>query len=370
MTDRLRILYLEPFDGGSHRAFGQSLARLDADWTRLTLPGRHWKWRMRGAAPYWALAEQDTLQRGFDVVFASSYVPLHELFGLAPQLAKIPSVLYFHENQLAYPFRAEHSGERDHHYGVTQLLAGLAATRLVFNSAYNRDSLFDAARALLRRLPDAIPPGWIEALEDKSEVLPLPLELPELPPEAFAPRPDPEGPLILWNHRWEHDKAPELFAQAILQLLEEGQTFRVALCGQRFAAAEPVFAPLKDRLGPRLVAFGDAEDPSAYRGWLSCADLAVSSARHEFFGVAMLEATHFGACPVVPDALAYPELFPAEFRYPPGHLTDALRARLEQAKAGAPLRADRRHITRPFTDNLGGYAALLRRVAGAGGGLE
>ena len=48
-----RILYLEPFDGGSHAAFTRTLTGgLDYDWTVLTLPGRHWKWRMRGAAPW------------------------------------------------------------------------------------------------------------------------------------------------------------------------------------------------------------------------------------------------------------------------------------------------------------------------------
>ena len=47
----MRILFLEPFFGGSHRDFAEGLAansgcRVDL----LTLPPRFWKWRMRGAA--------------------------------------------------------------------------------------------------------------------------------------------------------------------------------------------------------------------------------------------------------------------------------------------------------------------------------
>ena len=136
----LRVLYLEPFEGGSHAAFTRILTRrVHADWTVCTLPGHHWKWRMRGAVPYWALAAQDILTRPYDLVWASAYVPLAELVGLVPALSRLPKVLYFHENQLAYPQQGE-ARERDHHYGVTQLISGLAADRLLFNSRATKDS--------------------------------------------------------------------------------------------------------------------------------------------------------------------------------------------------------------------------------------
>ena len=46
-----RILFLEPFFGGSHRDFAEGLIehsnhRIDLH----TLPARFWKWRLRGAA--------------------------------------------------------------------------------------------------------------------------------------------------------------------------------------------------------------------------------------------------------------------------------------------------------------------------------
>lgn len=340
-----RILYLEPFDAGSHRAFTEVLTEgVPADWTRLTLPGRHWKWRMRGAVPYWALEHREVLCQPYDLIFASSYVPLAELIGLVPQLARVPRLLYFHENQLTYPAQAGQHKERDNHFGVTQLVSALAAQALVFNSDFNRRSFLEAGAALLARLPDRVPPDWIPQLRRHSHVLGVPLKLPTLSSEVFAPRR--EGPpLILWNHRWEHDKAPEVFAQALLRLADEGLSFDVALCGQRFGKVPAKFEALKAQLGPRIRTYGEARSRAEYESWLSQADIAVSTARHEFFGISMLEATHFGARPLVPDDLAYPELFEPCYRYDRGRFEDALRALLQPTGAQEALRADRRHIT-------------------------
>lgn len=362
-----RALYLEPFEGGSHAGFTRVLTQfVRADWTSLTLPGRYWKWRMRGAAPYWALHEPKTLRAPYDLLIASSYLPLAELIGLVPELRLVPSILYFHENQLAYPTQDGQTKERDNHFGVSQLVSGLAATRLVFNSQYNLDSFYGAARTLLARLPDRVPPGWVETLEQKSEVLGVPLALPQLDDDIFTARPG-ESPLILWNHRWEHDKAPEVFAKAILQLHAEGLPFRLALCGQRFSKIPPGFEELRRVLGPQLLTFGTAETRTEYEYWLRRADLAVSTAVHEFFGVAMIEATHFGACPLVPDDLAYPEIFAEQYRYPRGQLVQSLRSKIEAWLGGTPLRADRRSISAPYLKPMySKYEDLMARVASGG----
>ena len=58
----MRVLYIEPFEAGSHAAFTRTLTSAPwAEWTTLTLPGRHWKWRMRGSAAYFARAHADAL---------------------------------------------------------------------------------------------------------------------------------------------------------------------------------------------------------------------------------------------------------------------------------------------------------------------
>ncbi len=363
-----RVLYLEPFHGGSHAAFGRTLqATVEADWMSLTLPARHWKWRMRGSAAFLAGPVHEALARPVDLVFASSYLPLAELYGLVPALAGVPSILYFHENQLAFPVRDEHTGERDTHFGFTQLVSALAATRCVFNSAYNRDSFFAEGRRLLARLPDAVPPDWIDQIADKSEVLGLPLDLPRLAePIVDAPaRARARGPLIVWNHRWEHDKDPETFFGALFELRERDVPFRVAVCGQRFRRQPSIFESAQTRLADRIETWGPLERP-AYEALLARAQIAVSTARHEFFGVAMLEATHFGAHPLVPDRLAYPELFPAEHRYADGTLAERLEALCRAWTGGElDLRASRTTITAPHgLDRVGPrYAMLLASVS-------
>ena len=44
-------------------------------------------------------------------------------------------------------------------------------------------------------------------------------------------------------------------------------------------------------------------------------DIVLSTARHEFQGLAVLEGVACGCSPVVPDAVVYPELFASEHRY-------------------------------------------------------
>lgn len=366
----LRILYIEPFHAGSHRRFGETLiAGVPATWTALTLPGRHWKWRMRGAAPTLYLTHRTTLDADHDLLLASSFLDLATLVGLSPRLGRIPKVLYFHENQLAYPVR-EHD-ERDHHYGVTQLASALAADRVVFNSAYNRDSFVEQGQAWLARMPRPRPRGWIEAIAARAEVLPLPLDLGPLAAPAPDPPPGPgraRGPLVVWNHRWEHDKAPERFFRVMARLLDRGVPYRLAVLGERTGRIPACFEAARHRLGARLEVFGGVEDRAAYLGWLGRAQLAVSTAEQEFFGIAAIEASHAGALTLVPDRLAYPEVFPPGHRY----RDDAeLERRLETAcrswTAGAlDLRADRSALTDRFgPPTLAAWTAALDRWAKA-----
>jgi hypothetical protein len=42
------------------------------------------------------------------------------------------------------------------------------------------------------------------------------------------------------------------------------------------------------------------------------ADVAVSTARQEFFGISAVEAAYAGCAPLLPDRLSYPELLPKE----------------------------------------------------------
>jgi glycosyltransferase involved in cell wall biosynthesis len=365
----MRILYVEPFEAGSHAAFTRALTgALPARWTVLTLPGRHWKWRMRGSAAWAALDHREALEADHDLVFVSSYVPLAELVGLAPQLARCPRVLYFHENQLAYPDRE--SSARDHHFGFTQLVSCLAATRCVFNSRFNLESFLEAGRSLLERMPDAVPCGWIERIAARSEVLPVPLPLPIPPPPRRPPSPDERalGPIVLWNHRWEFDKNPEGFFSVLRTLRDRGVAFRVIVCGQRFSRWPVVFDDARRSLGARVVHFGYVESRAEYEALLSRADIAISTAHHEFFGVSMIEAAHFGALTLVPDRLAYPEVFPPSCRYhDERELARRLTLACERFARGETLVSEAPDLGARFGTEavVGRYAALFEALVRA-----
>lgn len=320
---------------------------------------------MRGSAAYFATANTEALAQPFDLVLASSYVPLAELVGLAPSLVRVPRVLYFHENQLAFPSQAP-KNERDHHFGFTQMVSALAAQRCVFNSVYNRDSFLDAGADLLRRMPDAVPPDWISRVRARSVVLPVPLSLPDTPPAPAVRHPD--GPLLLWNHRWEFDKNPKTCLEGLVALSKSGATFRLALCGLQFSRAPEVFERTRLALAQHTVQWGEASS-SRYVELLEEADVVLSTAHQEFFGVSVVEAVHRGARPLVPDRLAYRELWPATFRYRDDHaFVTALATLLAAYDRGEPLRADRRHLTGSYDAEalVPQYRALFEEVASAG----
>ena len=203
----MRILALEPYYGGSHKAFldGWS-ARSTHTWTVLTLPAYKWKWRMRHAAITLAdqVAKRVADDEKWDIVFCSDMLNLAEFKGLAPPtVQRLPSIVYFHENQLTYPVR--HETERDYHFVMTNITTALAATQVWFNSAYHRDSFLGALPAFLKRMPDHQPLNAVELIRGKSYIQPQGIN-------SFPPRPPrKDGPIrLLWAARWEHDKVSRI----------------------------------------------------------------------------------------------------------------------------------------------------------------
>jgi hypothetical protein len=82
-----------------------------------------------------------------------------------------------------------------------------------------------------------------------------------------------------------------------------------------------------------------------YRRHLLDADVVVSTALQEFFGIAVVEAVAAGCFPVVPDRLSYPSLLPFAWHrdslYPEGGLVERLRwviTHPSETRAGADLR--------------------------------
>ena len=122
----------------------------------------------------WAFGEQAALlQADYDLVIATSMTDLSSLRGFVPSLAQIPTILYFHENQFAYP--ATNKARANVEPQILNLYSALAADKLLFNSEFNYQSFMDGASALLKKLPDQIPTNLIERLKARASVLAVPL---------------------------------------------------------------------------------------------------------------------------------------------------------------------------------------------------
>ncbi len=127
-------------------------------------------------------------------------------------------------------------------------------------------------------------------------------------PERQADAP----PLILWNQRWEYDKRPDRFFALLYRLADAGIAFRLAVAGENFRKAPVDFAEARTRLADHIVHWGYIAQRADYAAWLAQADVVISTADHEFFGISMLEAIAAGAFPLLPARLSYPELIPPE----------------------------------------------------------
>ncbi len=297
---------LSPYRTDSHAYWADWLTGTfrHIEWHKLELPGRHFRWRIRGNPLSWLTQLPDNRP---DLIVATSMVDLATLKGLHPRLATVPALYYFHENQFAYP-AGEHQ-VRSIEPQMVQLYGALAAERCVFNSRYNLESFLHGVDALLGNMPDAVPDNVSNLIRGKASVLPVPVK-----PVAPGQK---NNKLILWNHRWEYDKQPGLFAGAMIQLHESGVEFELALLGARPAVAPAALQQLRDIMPQRIVYDGKV-DAKTYRRILGESHIVVSTSRHEFQGLAIMEAVSAGATPLLPDSLCYPEYYASQYLYPDG----------------------------------------------------
>ena len=303
----MKVLLLSAYAAGSHVSWRHCLQHMlpDWDWNVLELPPRHFCWRVRGNPLYWSLEQRERLESGFDLLLATSMVDLATLRGLVPGIARLPSALYFHENQFDYPPGRSQHGPLEAQ--MVSLYAALAADRLLFNSRYNLDGFLRGCAGLLERLPDKVPAGVPERLAEKARVLPVPVAVEALAegqskwPGRSAGRPM----RLLWIGRFEYDKCGERLL-AVLRLLESTAIdYEVAVVGQQFRDSPPAFKDIATEFPHRLVHFGYVREEYAYRALLRGADLVLSTALHEFQGLAVIDAVAAGCLPAscIPDTV-------------------------------------------------------------------
>ncbi|AOS98446.1 Glycogen synthase [Microbulbifer aggregans] len=312
----MKVLLLSAYDAGSHKRWRHGLvdAIPEWDWTVLSLPPRYFSWRIRGNSLSWSRGEEvATICQHWDLVVATSMTDLSALRGLVPEIATVPTAVYFHENQFAYPRTKDAFQSVEPQ--LLNIYTALCGDLLLFNSEFNRRSLLEGARRLLKRFPDCVPQGICEEIAGKSRVLPVPLEDSLFPEDAVGRRSE-QGPLVFsWAARWEYDKGPDRLLQILEGLEDRGVDFRLNLLGESFRNSPEEFEKIRQRFAARLQSVGYQASAGAYRQILGGSHVFLSTAYHEFQGLAVMEACALGCSPVVPDEQAYPDYYPSACRY-------------------------------------------------------
>lgn len=312
----MRILYLEAFYGGSHRNFADGLighSRFKVD--LYSLPEKNWKWRVRSGAYHFM--EKVSRPEDYDLLFLPGMISLADLKAFWGDRCP-PVLLYLHETQLSYPLPPG-KGE-DYLPLFTELSNALLSDLLVFNSRFHRNSYLQALPGLLDRIPESQPRWVIPKIAEKSRVIypGIDLSFQDSDSRENKSKGQPteqekakgQGPVILWNHRWDFDKDPEAFFR-VLRKIDQGDTpFRLILLGENAQFIPKVFLYAKERYGDSILQFGWAESREEYLGLLGLADIVVSTAIQENFGISVAEAAALGCFPLLPDRLVYPELVP------------------------------------------------------------
>ncbi|TYL48105.1 DUF3524 domain-containing protein [Marinomonas sp. IMCC 4694] len=313
----MRILLISAYEASSHKAWAMSLMTgLDQhEWSYLSLPARHFAWRIRGNAMSFAFDPQfkAVLEQSYDLVIATSMTDCAGLKGFCSNLQIIPWLVYFHENQFAYPVSDKQQGLVE--MQMVTLYSALAADQCVFNSRFNQDSFFFGARALLKKLPDYASPDWLNTTENRARVVPVPLDILQQA-RCLRSVSQASGRIkLIWSARWEFDKGPDrLFA--ILDVLERREVdYEIAILGEQFRSIPKVFTQIQSRFAHRIIQFGFAPSRAEYLAFLASADVVLSTALHEFQGLAVLEAVALGCVPVLPNRQVYPELFDDAYLY-------------------------------------------------------
>lgn len=302
----MNIIFIESFYGGSHKNFMDGLIKYSRHAiTPITLPSRFWKWRLRSAALYIAEAYGHAL-RACDLIVATDLINLAELKALSGFTC--PAILFFHENQLTYPTPEGDKPEVD--LGLANVVSGMAAERCLFNSYFHLNTFNQALRQFINDIPEFVPERAHELIMAKSQVMYMGMDLSDFPQREIIKN---AVPVILWNHRWEFDKQPAVFFNALYRLAEAGLNYKLIILGENFQMHPKEFIEARHRLSDRILQYGFVESGEDYAQFIVGSDIIVSTAIQENFGFAVAEAIYCYTLPLLPKRLSYPEILPPKF---------------------------------------------------------
>jgi len=359
MIDNKRVLVVEPYYGGSHQAFLNGLLdTLQCQSVLVTLPARKWKMRMQVAAP-WVVSQVRSMeknQRWFDSVLCSTFVDVAVLRAMLTQLPgwnpEARFCTYFHENQFAYPGQLKDPSIFQ--FTSINFNTALVSDCLAFNSHFNLNSFLELSRKFLKKMSEISIIEHHRAIAEKSVVLYPGIDFSTIDQTAAGEVQEGDNsPVIVWNHRWEHDKNPDEFFTALWRIKERGHKFKLIVLGQSFKNQPQCFSWAKDVFAKEIVHFGYADSKQQYGELLGQGDIVVSTSIHEFFGISVLEAVRAGCRPLLPNRLSYPELFEPAFLYAEDNLVAELeKVIVEGDRLGREL--GRRYTDQYSWNNIGG----------------
>jgi len=310
----LNILAVEPFFSGSHKAYLEGLRDHSShNVIPVTLNYKRWKWRMHGDSV--KLAEMTSnVEENIDLLLVSSMTNLPAFLALTnPRFAYTPKVMMMHENQLTQPL--PEGEDRDLTYGYINYLSMLSADVLLFTTQFHMDDLLSELPNFLEHFPDDKHYNTIDQIRRKSRVM-----YPGLNLKVFDDQPDirsnNDRPVIVWNQRWQFDRNPGMFFKVLNRLNDIDLEFDLILAGDTKHQKPEEFEKAWRRFGDQITHFGYVENVENYSRLLHSGDIVVSTATHEFFCVAIMEAIYCGCHPLVPNKLHYPELIPDTLHEP------------------------------------------------------
>ncbi|MCO4781592.1 MAG: DUF3524 domain-containing protein [Candidatus Cloacimonetes bacterium] len=302
----MKILLLEAFYGGSHKTFVDTFVKYSChDIDLITLPGRFFKWRTRGAAYYFIDQIKDISK--YDLIFCGSMMSVADLVSHFRQELNVPIVSYFHETQFAYPIK---QGEKfDVQYGLNDVATAKASDYCIFNSMFHKEQFLSDTKKYLSKMPDYQPLWLINDIDKKSQVI-YPCSDFTSNIEKYDIRQLKQNGLlnIVYNHRWEHDKNPEEFFNVLVRVAKKGYNFNLYVLGESYKNSPEIFEWAKKQLSNHIMHFGYVESKQDYYKILALSDLVISTSWQENYGISVVEAMSFGCLALLPKRLSYPEL--------------------------------------------------------------
>ena len=311
----MKILLIEPYYSGSHKQWADGFKSHSCNEIKiLHLSGQFWKWRMHGGAV--TIADKFNKMKWVpDVIVCSDMMDLTVFISLSRKKIKdIPVVLYFHENQLSYPWKPSDRDikhKRDMHYGFINFSSALSADKVLFNSEFHMNSFLEDLKRFLKNFPDNREIKKVNQIKRKSEVLYLGLNLKKF--DQFKLKAN-NKPTILWNHRWEYDKNPELFFNTLKKLKENNIGFKLVVVGESFSKAPSIFDEARKIFNDNIIHWGYAKTFDEYADNLWKSNILPVTSIQDFFGISIMEAIYCNNLPILPYRLSYKELVPERFK--------------------------------------------------------